>query len=312
METEEAQTRLDPENAVPRATQDTPLTPIAESGSAPTGRLARIPVSSLVPGRNYRGDDVDVSDLVESFAHAPQLQNVVVRPLADGKFEVIAGNRRTAAARHLEWSDIMVMVLEVDDATAEAYGLEENLRRTPLADASNALAKLKDLYVEKGARGRGGDRRSKAFLSNGHDGHLNKSATAKVAKVASKSERTVRRAVKVAEKATPELKQAFDEGELNVNQAEKLAGQPPEQQRQQIAKLQTVKKASDVTTEIEQAEKSLARVTSQLKAFREKKARPGMVKVEIINRLKAAVVALAQEVAAIEKVNAGTNPEGLP
>ena len=154
----------------------------------PTGHVVNLRLSSLLPGKNGRGE-LDVADLKESFLHSPQLQNIVVRPVdgSDEKYEIIGGHRRVEALRQLGRTHVEARVFETDDVTAELYGIEENLRRKALADEGSALARAKELYEAKGATGRGGDRRSSKFISNGHGGREAMSATAKVAKLVEKS-----------------------------------------------------------------------------------------------------------------------------
>jgi ParB family chromosome partitioning protein len=56
----------------------------------------------------------------------------VVRPGADGGYELVAGERRLRAATQLGWTDIPVVLRDIDDRTLLTLALVENLQRTDL------------------------------------------------------------------------------------------------------------------------------------------------------------------------------------
>ena len=284
-----------------------PPDPPELDGSQVAGRLVELPLTSLLSGKNRRDEDGDVSDLKYSLQRAPQLQNIVVRPApgVEGKYEIIGGHRRVEALLQLGRTHVEAKVFETDDVTAELYGLEENLRRKALSDEGAALARAKELYEARGATGRGGDRRSAEFVSNGHGGRKSKSATAQLAALTGKSERQVRREIRVAEKGDPELKAALVDGNVTKNEAEKIAGHPPVLQRQKVAEKRAKKNAGEGTKQGSDAlgdfERSLSDARRQLAAFREK-SHSTAVAPDVVGRLKEMVAALASELADLEKV----------
>lgn len=293
-----------------------PPDPSELDGGQVPGRLVELPLASLLSGKNRRDNDDDVSDLKESLQHAPQLQNIVVRPApdAEGKYEIIGGHRRVQALLQLGRTHVEAKVFETDDVTAELYGLEENLRRKALSDEGAALARAQELYGARGARGRGGDRRSAEFISNGHNGREGMSATAKVAKLVEKSERQVRREIRLAKKGVPELKQAVDNGDVTQNEAEKLAGQPPALQLQRVAEKRAKKSAEKSAGEsgkdggsgaLRDVERAVAQALKHLASFRERSAAT-VVAPDVVTRLKEKVAALASELADLEKAKGET------
>ncbi len=61
------------------------------------------------------------------------LQPIVVRPLAENRFEVISGERRVRAAKLLGWQSIEAKILPpLSDAEAASKCLVENLQREDL------------------------------------------------------------------------------------------------------------------------------------------------------------------------------------
>lgn len=276
-------------------------------------RLVELPLDSLLSGRNRRDEVDDLVDLTESLRHAPQLQNILVRPVdgSEDKYEIIGGHRRVEALRQLGRTHVEARIFETDDLTAELYGLEENLRRKALANEGAALARAKELYEAKGATRRGGDRRSSKFVSNGHAGNEKKSATAQLAALTHKSERQVRRELKVAEKAVPELKQALGAGDITQNEAEKIAGRPPEEQRQEVAAKRGEKRSKGPVALLRDVERSLMQARKHLSTFREKTTSAPELP-DLIEGLKTRVAAFALEVAELKSTAFAAAKEGKP
>jgi ParB family chromosome partitioning protein len=84
-------------------------------------------------------DEASLEELAESIRQQGVMQPVVVRPVADGRFEIIAGERRWRAARRAGLSDIPAVVREVPDESALAMALIENIQRedlNPLEEAA--------------------------------------------------------------------------------------------------------------------------------------------------------------------------------
>lgn len=120
-----------------------------ESGSAEA--IVQLPVDLIQRGRYQprRAFDPDsLRELADSIAVQGVLQPIVVRPIESGRYEIIAGERRWRAAQQAGLGDIPVVVREVDEPTAVAIGLIENIQRddlTPLEEA-NALHRLLDEF----------------------------------------------------------------------------------------------------------------------------------------------------------------------
>lgn len=196
-------------------------------------------LSNLQPGNDLRDGDVDVGDLVESFRHGlPQLQNLVVRRLGAGeRYQVLAGHRRLAAAKKLGWRHLEARIVEANDEQAELIGLEENLRRRALPDEAAAMARLVKLYEKRTPARRGGDRRSQKFQSGQVD-RPGLGAMERAAKVSGKSVRETRRLARIGRLGVVELRSALAHGDINVLDAEKIAGLPPKQQRRRVRAVQ--------------------------------------------------------------------------
>lgn len=113
-----------------------------------TATLTTIDVALLDVARNDRQsfDPVVLANLAESIATVGIAQPPTVRPMPGGRYELIAGERRTRAMRDLlGWTTIPVIVRDMDDETASATMLAENVHRVdldPIEEARGFAARL--------------------------------------------------------------------------------------------------------------------------------------------------------------------------
>lgn len=125
--------------------------PKAEGATLP---LERIVPNPFQPRREFREEEL--ADLSRSIAENGLLQPLVVRPAPDGKrarYELVAGERRLRAVTGLGWSDVPVVVRDVDDRTLLVLALVENLQRealSPLEEAEGYQALSKEFGLTQG------------------------------------------------------------------------------------------------------------------------------------------------------------------
>ena len=121
---------------------------LPRSGRVEDG-LRNIPPDLIQPnGRQPRRtfDDARLAELAESIRVRGVLQPVVVRPLAGGSFELVAGERRLRAAKMVELETIPALVRDTDDWERLDLALAENMARQDLnpVEAARACATLVD------------------------------------------------------------------------------------------------------------------------------------------------------------------------
>ena len=124
---------------------------LSVSGDGPqTGDdLRTLPVDLIAPGPNQPRrsfDEAGLQALAASLRERGVLQPVLVRPLAGGTYELVAGERRWRAARIAGLERIPALVRERDDAEALEAALIENMAREDLnpVDEARACAALVD------------------------------------------------------------------------------------------------------------------------------------------------------------------------
>ncbi|MBD2594073.1 ParB/RepB/Spo0J family partition protein [Nostoc spongiaeforme FACHB-130] len=104
---------------------------------------------SLKQPRRYF-DPKKLAQLVESVKEHGILEPVLVRPLAHGKYELIAGERRIRAARTVGLVEVPIISLELDDQQALQIALMENLQRQDLNPVEETEAILELLSLSLG------------------------------------------------------------------------------------------------------------------------------------------------------------------
>lgn len=117
--------------------------PAADVASATTVNPDRLVPIEFV-GRNPRNprryfDESELQDLASSIRQHGIVQPVVVRTIADNRFEIIAGERRWRAAQLAGLIDIPVIIRDVDDRTALEIAIVENVQRSDLNPLEEAM-----------------------------------------------------------------------------------------------------------------------------------------------------------------------------
>ena len=128
-----------------------------EEGAPPLARrtdgLANLAVAAIEPHPEQprrRFDEAALEELAASIAERGVIQPVIVRPLAGGRYQLVAGERRWRAAQKAQLHEIPALIRELDEREVTALALIENIQREDLnpveeARAYKRLAQLEDL-----------------------------------------------------------------------------------------------------------------------------------------------------------------------
>ena len=122
-------------------TSDTAPPPSAGDGLTAVA-IDKIDVNPHQPRRTF--DPVSLESLADSIKANGVIQPVIVRPKADGRFELIAGERRFRAAGLAKLIDLPVVVRDIDGYTQAQWAIVENIHREDLnpIDRAEAYAAL--------------------------------------------------------------------------------------------------------------------------------------------------------------------------
>ena len=124
--------------------------PEGMSDDAPE-RLERLPLGQLTRGKYQPRRDIQpeaLEELADSIRAQGVMQPIVVRPIGQERYEIIAGERRWRAAQLAELDVIPAVIRHVSDEVALALALIENIQRENLnaIEESLALKRLGDEF----------------------------------------------------------------------------------------------------------------------------------------------------------------------
>lgn len=128
---------------------------LPETGGEGAGELRELPVELIKPNPDQPRTHFDpeaLSALAASIETSGVVQPLLVRPLADGSYELIAGERRWRAARQAGLERLPVVVRDRADADRLQAALIENMVRedlNPVEEARACAALVDDLGLTK-------------------------------------------------------------------------------------------------------------------------------------------------------------------
>jgi len=108
--------------------------------------LRQLPVDLIQRGKYQPRKDIDpesLQELADSIKAQGVMQPIVVRPISDHRYEIIAGERRWRAAQLAGLDEIPALVRDVADKAAIAMSLIENIQREDLNPIEEAAALLR-------------------------------------------------------------------------------------------------------------------------------------------------------------------------
>lgn len=189
------------------------------------GELREVPIDLIQRGRFQPRRDMDpaaLQELADSIRQQGVMQPVVVRPIAEGRYELIAGERRWRATQMAELDSIPAIIRDVPDDAAIAMALIENIQRENLNPIEEAFA-LQRLQDEFGL------------------------TQAQVAEAVGKSRTTITNLLRLIG-LTEDVRLMLEHGDLEMGHGRAMLTLPPEQQMQ-VAKQVVAKSLSVRQTE---------------------------------------------------------------
>ena len=181
------------------------------SGIGEKERIVEIEVERL---REFRGHpfkvkpDDQMNMLMESIKKYGILNPLIVRPIPDGAYEIISGNRRRYAAQKLGYRKVPVIIRVLKDEEAVISMVDSNMHREVISPSEKAFAcKMKYDAIK----------RKNGFSSNGQDDYQYKG----------------RRYLRIAD-LIPEILEMLDDGKIGFTPAYEASFLTEEEQRELI------------------------------------------------------------------------------
>lgn len=178
-------------------------------------------------------DDEDMLKLIESVSERGVLVPAIVRPKADGRYELISGHRRKRASECAEKKTLLCMVSDLDDDAATIIMVDSNIQRTDILPSEKAFAyKMKlDAMKHQGKR---------TDLTSNPQGRklVNKETALIVGEENGDSQTQVRRYVRLTY-LVPELLEMVDEGRIKMRPAVEISYLDEDNQRDLVDAIDT-------------------------------------------------------------------------
>ena len=180
-------------------------------------------------------DDEDMLKLIESVSERGVLVPAIVRPKADGRYELISGHRRKRASECAEKKTLRCMVSDLDDDAATIIMVDSNIQRTDILPSEKAFAyKMKlDAMKHQGQR--------TDLTSTPQVEKLQGKSTLSVDKLGEQvgeSREQVRRYVRLTY-LVPELLEMVDEGKIKMRPAVEISYLDEDNQRDLVDAIDT-------------------------------------------------------------------------
>lgn len=111
------------------------LEALFKENTADEGQIITVRLSEIEPNRDQprkQFDEQALAELTDSIAQHGVLQPLLVRPIAVGGYQLVAGERRWRAARAAGLTEVPVVIREMGDQEAAELAMIENLQREDL------------------------------------------------------------------------------------------------------------------------------------------------------------------------------------
>lgn len=202
-----------------------------------SGIIKSIDINSLVPFEKHpfkERSGMDQEELLESIKENGLLEQITVRPLPDGKYEIISGHRRVEACKSLGISQISATIKEMSKDEAIVAMVDSNIHREHLLPSEKAFAYKMKLEAMK--------HQGKTYGQVVHKSRDNISDT--------ESGRQVQRYIRPTY-LIPELLKMVDEERIAFTPAVELSYLPENEQKKLVAEMEY----ADATPSLSQAQR---------------------------------------------------------
>lgn len=191
------------------------------SSSENTNTEKEIPIEQLVPWENQpfkMYSEFKLHELAESIKENGLLSRIIVYPISDGKYRIIAGHNRVEACRLAGINNIPSIVKN---------GIDENRAKLIMADTN--LCQRTELLPSERAYAYKAQQEALVALGSPR-------STAEIADKYGENRKTIQRYISCS-RLTPKLMDMLDEGRITLNTAVTFSGMPDSSQKEIAAYL---------------------------------------------------------------------------
>lgn len=202
---------------------------------SPAGGVMQIPISEIAdfPDHPFKvRNDSDMQKLVESVSEYGVLEPALVRPRAEGGYEMIAGHRRKMASALSGKTEIPCIIREVTDDEATIIMVDSNLQREEILPSEKAFAYKMKLDAMK-RQGKRTDLTSDPLEPKSAEPRSNEKLSAETGDSASQIKRYIRLTYLI-----PGLLDLVDEGRIKMRPAVELSYLTKEEQQSVLESIQ--------------------------------------------------------------------------
>lgn len=175
-------------------------------------------------------DDEDMLKLIESVSERGVLVPAIVRPKADGRYELISGHRRKRASECAEKKTLRCMVSDLDDDAATIIMVDSNIQRTDILPSEKAFA----YKMKLDAMNRQGKRTDLTSTPQVSKLRTNE----QLAEQVGESREQIRRYIRLTY-LVPELLEMVDEGRIKMRPAVEISYLDEDNQRDLVDAIDT-------------------------------------------------------------------------
>jgi len=195
-----------------------------------TEKITLVPLTDLYERADHpirMRDDASMQETIESVKTQGVLTPGIVRPRAEGGYEILAGRRRKLACEAAGLEAMPVIIRELDEDQAIIEMVDSGIQREEVLPSEKAAAYKMKLEAIK----RQGERTDLTSRQTGGKSEVGEKAEAAeaVGAAAGESGRTVQRYIRLTE-LSPELQQMVDEKKIAMSPAVELSYLKPEEQ----------------------------------------------------------------------------------
>ena len=189
-------------------------------------KVQHIALKDLVPFKDHPFKVVDDEAMLrttESIAQFGVLTPLIARPKEDGTYEIISGHRRAAAAEAAGFTEVPVIVRNMDDDAAVVHMVDSNLQRERILPSERAFAYKMKLEAIRRKAGRPSKDNSRQVVGNLESADL-------IGRDNDESGRQVQRFIRLTN-LIPELLEMVDQKQISFNPAVELSYLTPTEQQ---------------------------------------------------------------------------------